>query len=630
MVLDDHNDKMVFRKIISKKFKYRDNNLKNISFLDFDFTVVIIDFTVVIIELEDDFMLVTNTEKLKGFYSYNRTWQLVPTIERTQNGRLFCTFYSGVESETLGNYCVLLKSDDDGITWSEPIAAAYDGEMHRCFDPIVWVDPLQRLWFTWSRGHEDGVYGVICDNPDADELVWSQEFYIGRNVMMNKPTVLSSGEWLFPIAIWNYWYIYDTLKQKRAYYELYREEYFSNKDNLSGANVYVTVDNGKTFKMLGGCRNIQSRSCDEHIVYEKDNGVLVMYIRVNDGIARSFSYDRGKTWTDSFKFLDGPASRFCVKKLKSGRVLLINHYEFKNRDNLTALLSEDDGETFKYKLLLDERSEISYPSVAEGDDGNLYIIYDHERGGYRSSLEEAQKCAREILLAKINESDIISGKLESKGSYLKHIISKLGEYKGKRNLYTEFPEIDRNEFIQTVSKYTDMQKVLATLFVYYAPNFQNMGENDVEKIDLICKKIKFCAIDNHNLSELLSQAVDILENTPPKTDGGKKKCLVNLMIDFLKEDLNKPLDLNLFAKKQSISKYYLCHIFEKTTGFKVNEYRDICRLTKAKELLINTTSSISEICKECGFEMESLFVGEFTRSEGISPQEYREHNKKRA
>lgn len=574
-------------------------------------------------------MLITNKEKLKDFYSYNRTWQLVPTIERTKNGRLFCTFYSGATSETLGNYCIILQSDDDGMTWSEPIAAAYDGEMHRCFDPIVWIDPLDRLWFTWSRGHEDGIYAAICDNPDADILVWSNEFYVGRNVMMNKPTVLSTGEWLFPIAIWNYWYIYDTLKQKRAYDELYTEEYFNNKDNLSGANVYVTVDNGKTFEMLGGCRNIQGRSCEEHIVYEKDNGVLVMFIRIKDGIARSFSYDRGKTWTDSFKFLDGPASRFCVKKLKSGRVLLINHYEFNNRNNLTALLSEDDGETFKYKLLLDERDEVSYPNVAEGDDGYLYIIYDRERGGYKDSLEEAQKCAREILLAKINESDIINGKLESKNSYLKRIVSKLGEYKGERNLYTEFPEIDRNEFIETVSQYTGMKKVLATLFVYYAPNFQNMSENDAKKIDSICEKINLCGTDSRELNELLSQAVHILENTPQKADSGKKMRLVNLMIDFLKQNLNEPLNLSELGKQLSISKHFLCHIFEKKTGYEINKYRDICRMTKAKELLITTTLTVSDICKECGFETERMFVDEFMQSQGITPEEYRKYNKKR-
>ena len=402
-------------------------------------------------------MLITDKDELKNFYSYNRVWQLVPSIERTKQGRLFSTFYSGVATETLGNYCIVVKSDDDGKTWTEPIAVSYDGEMHRCFDPIIWIDPLDRLWFTWSRGHEDGVYGVICENPDADEFEWSEEFYIGRNVMMNKPTVLSTGEWLFPIAIWNFWYVDDTLKQKRAYTELYVDKYFNNKDNLSGANVYCSVDNGKSFSMLGGCRNIQNRSCDEHTIYEKSNGVLVMLMRTMSGISRSYSYDRGKTWTDAYNSgIPNPSARFHVKRLKSGRLLLVNHDNAQKRNNITAYLSEDDGKTWPYKVLVDGRSDLSYPDAVEGDDGYIYIIYDRERGGYVDSLEEVQKYAREILVRKINESDIINGEIKSSGSYEPQIVSRLGEYKGNDDYYTEFPYICSEEFINTVGNYNDV------------------------------------------------------------------------------------------------------------------------------------------------------------------------------
>lgn len=574
-------------------------------------------------------MLITRKEQLKKFYSSKRVWQLVPTVARTRGGKLFCTFYSGAESETLGNYCVLLKSDDDGASWSEPIAVSYDGEMHRCFDPVVWIDPLDRLWFTWSRGHEDGVYAAICNDPEADKLSWSNEFYVGKNVMMNPPTVLSSGEWLFPIAIWNYWYINDTLTQKRAYNELYANEYFHNRDHLSGANVYSTVDNGKTFSLLGGCRNIQNRSCEEHMIYEKDNGVIVMFIRVNDGIARSVSYDRGKSWTDAFKFLDGPGSRFCVRKLKSGRVLLINHYEFKGRNNLTAFLSEDDGESFPYRLLLDERDEVSYPSVAEGDDGDIYIVYDRERGGYKKSLEEALKCAREIIIAKINEKDILSGKLESNKTYLKRIVSKLGEYKGERNLYTAFPKIDRTEFIETVSNYTDGKKALESLLVYYELNVQNLSREDAEKLDSIAEQIVVCA-ERENMRALLSHAVDIFESTHANADNGKKLRLVNYTIDFIKANIDKPLRLDGFAAEQKISKYYLIHVFEKVTGFEVQAYQNICRMTKAKELLIKTDMRVCEICKECGFKTKEQLSKIFKQNVGISPLEYRKYNKKRA
>ena len=49
---------------------------------------------------------------------------------------------------------------------------------------------------------------------------------------------------------------------------------------------------------------------------------------------------------------------------------------------------------------------------------------------YEKSLEDALKCEREILLAKITEEDIIAGKIVSPGSFTKRVISKLTVYRG--------------------------------------------------------------------------------------------------------------------------------------------------------------------------------------------------------
>jgi len=94
------------------------------------------------------------------------------------------------------------------------------------------------------------------------------------------------------------------------------------------------------------------------------------------------------------------------------------------------MLSEDEGKTFPYKLLLDER-EVSYPDAKEADDGFIYVTYDRERGSYLSNMKEVMASAREILIAKITEEDIISGSLANTNSYLKRIASKLTDYDGE-------------------------------------------------------------------------------------------------------------------------------------------------------------------------------------------------------
>lgn len=73
------------------------------------------------------------------------------------------------------------------------------------------------------------------------------------------------------------------------------------------------------------------------------------------------------------------------------------------------MLSEDEGKTWKYKLLLDERNDVSYPDAVEAEDGYIYITYDRERGDFQNSLTQVYEKAREILMAKITEQDIING-----------------------------------------------------------------------------------------------------------------------------------------------------------------------------------------------------------------------------
>ena len=573
------------------------------------------------------YMLITDKERLKDFYSTERVWQLVPGIEKTKNGRLFSTFYSGIATENLGNFCVLLKSEDDGASWSEPIAVVYDGEMSRCFDPVLWIDPLGRLWFTWATGHRYGLYGVICDDPDADELVWSEEFYIGDGVMMNKPTVLSSGEWLFPVAIWDYWYTEPTFNRIKQYGDLYLDEYLTEP---TGANVYKSVDLGKTIRMIGGLSTIENRSHDEHMIYEKKSGELVLLSRTKYGIARSFSYDGGKTWTVAENSgITGPESRFHIRRLKSGRLLLVNHYNFNKRSHITAMLSEDDGESWPYKLLLDERSEVSYPDATEDADGNIYITYDRERGGYKESLEETLACAREILLAKVTEADILAGEIVSDGSFVKRIISKLGEYRGERDFYTvRPPAVDPSEFVSTVMARESRDRILENLFVFYPVDFGAIGISDVKKIDELIDRVRLNENSESAFRESLLELASLLCGLPLVFDLSRGERYISELIKRINACVSGELDIKAVAYEIGISPYYLCHLFEKKIGMSVWDFRLERRFAEAKKLLATTDMKILQICAECGFSDLGFFVRKFCENERVSPEEYRNSAKR--
>jgi len=354
--------------------------------------------------------LILDKTELKKYASDKRYWQGIPAVEVTKKGRIFSAWYSGQHTEQLGNYSLLVRSDDGGATFSEPVAVAFLDMQHRCYDPCLWIDPKGRLWFIWAVGPDHAVWASVCNDPDDDELIWTEPKIIGHDVMMNKPIVTSDNRWLFPIAVW-------------------RRELTAGIDMSGSAEedrrsfVYESVDEGETFRRIGGSA-VPDRWYDEHMVVEKKDRSLWMLVRVNYGIGQSFSYDGGKTWEkDGDSGLGGPNSRFCIRRLPSGNLLLVNHVGFTGRSHLTAMISRDDGATWEGYLLLDGRSDVSYPDAAFHG-GSIYIVYDHERGAAYRGVDYTNH-AREILMAKITEEDILAGKLVTEGSFLQGVVNKL-------------------------------------------------------------------------------------------------------------------------------------------------------------------------------------------------------------
>lgn len=545
-------------------------------------------------------MLITDHEKLKAFQTSHRLWQGIPSIEVTKRGRTFLTFYSGGTREEIGNFAVVIVSDD-GKNFSEPIVAAVEPD-NRCFDPCLWIDPLGRLWFTWCVMPEDAVYGAICDDPDAEKLTWHEPVLIGHDVMMNKPTVLSSGEWIFPIAVW-------AEKLFRGYY--------CSKDADRGAFVYRSVDQGRTFQKIGGTIMPQ-RSFDEHMILELEDERLAMYVRTYYGIGVSYSFDRGKTWTEGVDSgLGGPCSRFFIRRLKSGRVLLINHVDFRGRNNLTAMLSEDDGRTWPYRLLLDGRDNVSYPDATQTGDGAIHITYDRERGGFLSSMDAVYASAREILTACITEEDIIAGRLVNAQSYLSRVCSKLGRYaQEETNPFGEAERYSADALAALLSDKTP-DEIVERIFELYPVHCANMHRLASGEMDALIDQLRENPADKTSLIRRIVTLVRAAARAEERVP------LVERVKAIVRADLSQEMSAGDVAQLAGVSLYYMLHQFKRATGITISDYRNELRLTQAKRLLVSGTQSMTEIAHACGFGDSSYFAKVFLKEEGVSPSEYR-------
>lgn len=305
---------------------------------------------------------------------------------------MYAVWYGGkTPAEDRNNYVIMAMSHDNGQTWSEEILSIDpDGEGPvRAFDPQVWLAPDGRLWLFWAQGLDKpsiigpcGVWAMHCPETEAAKGAWSAPHRICDGVMMGKPLVLQSGVWALPVSFWG-------------------------RRESGSAALVCSRDNGKSWKEKGSVDVPPEIRCfDEHMVVELKDRTLWMLVRTRRGIGESFSNDGGRTWSSlQPSGIPHVASRFFIRRLASGRLLLVRHdpscAAFANarsegiRSHLTAMLSDDDGVTWPYSLLLDERTWVSYPDGDQTVDGRIHLIWDFER--YK---------AQEIVVASLSEKDI--------------------------------------------------------------------------------------------------------------------------------------------------------------------------------------------------------------------------------
>jgi len=90
-------------------------------------------------------------------------------------------------------------------------------------------------------------------------------------------------------------------------------------------------------------------------------------------------------------------------------------------------------------------------------------------------------------------------------------------------------------------------------------------------------------------------------------------------------DLGLP-NVNYCAKKLNLSPNYLSDLLKKETGKTAQEHIHLYVVDKAKNILLNSSDSVSEIAYTLGFEYPQHFSNLFKSKTGLSPREYRNMN----
>lgn len=98
---------------------------------------------------------------------------------------------------------------------------------------------------------------------------------------------------------------------------------------------------------------------------------------------------------------------------------------------------------------------------------------------------------------------------------------------------------------------------------------------------------------------------------------------IQKVIDYVALHLNEEITVKTMADIAHMSATHFSRVFKQKSGFSPYEYVLNARLNTAKELLLKTDMSVTDIAYETGFNSEANFVYCFTKNEGVSPGRFR-------
>lgn len=165
-------------------------------------------------------------------------------------------------------------------------------------------------------------------------------------------------------------------------------------------------------------------------------------------------------------------------------------------------------------------------------------------------------------------------------------------------------------------------------------NLDKEGQNLAEYLldgaakELHEKKPGFRHITMSKLSQLfilaqrhMSGPSSLPADLPLSTQPKHRK--VDEVASYIIDHYDKALSLEIIAAHFYVNKCYLSRIFKEASGFTVNEYINMIRIRRARELLSNTSMSITEVSESVGYETITYFERVFHQYTQTSPSGYR-------
>lgn len=123
------------------------------------------------------------------------------------------------------------------------------------------------------------------------------------------------------------------------------------------------------------------------------------------------------------------------------------------------------------------------------------------------------------------------------------------------------------------------------------------------------------------LTEMMIHVNRLADMPSEDTADSKTNTMVARVIDYINENYQEPLTLDLLAERFFVSKYHLSHEFNRQMGTGIYQYIQKKRLLIARQLMLEGQKP-TEVYAPCGFGDYAAFFRAFKKIYGMSPRDY--------
>ena len=116
--------------------------------------------------------------------------------------------------------------------------------------------------------------------------------------------------------------------------------------------------------------------------------------------------------------------------------------------------------------------------------------------------------------------------------------------------------------------------------------------------------------------------VESVPSAKPQANSGYAQR-IDRVIDYLRENLHRPVKLRELAHVACFSEFHFHRIFGAVSGETLNNFTNRLRLEKAARLLRYSDQNLTDIALDCGFSSSATFSRAFRSGYDTSPSEFR-------